>query len=56
MGNFRDCMRSRQKSTLDVETGAHAQVLITMAVHSYRKGKVYFDEKTWKVSDKVTKA
>ena len=57
VGNFLDCMRSRQKPTLDVETGAHAQVLITMAVHSYRQGKVlYFDEKTWKVSDKPAKA
>ena len=50
-------MRSRQKPTLDVETGARAQVLITMAVHSYRQGKVlYFDEKNWKVSDKPVKA
>ncbi len=56
VGNFLDCMRSRQKPTLDVETGARAQVLITMAVHSYRQGKVlYFDEKTWKVSDKPVK-
>jgi hypothetical protein len=36
-----------------VETGARAQVLITMAVRSYREGKVfYFDEKNWKVVDK----
>jgi len=28
-------------------------VLITMAVHAYREGKVlYFDEKNWKVLDK----
>jgi predicted dehydrogenase len=53
INNFLDCMRSRQKPTLDVDTGARAQVLITMAVNSYREGKVlYFDEKNWKVVDK----
>ena len=52
IGNFLDCMRSRQKPTLDVETGARAQVLITMAVMSYRQGKaMYFNEKTWEVTD-----
>ena len=57
VNNFLDCIRSRQKPHLDVETGACAQVLITMAVDSYRQGKVlYFDEKKWKVSDKPTKA
>ena len=57
INNFLDCMRSRQKPTLDVDTGAKAQVLITMAVHSYREGKVlYFDEKNWKVTDKPVKA
>ncbi|MBM3759681.1 MAG: Gfo/Idh/MocA family oxidoreductase [Acidobacteria bacterium] len=57
VGNFLSCMRTRQKPQLDVETGARAQVLITMAVKSFREGKVmYFDEKTWKVSDKPTKA
>jgi len=57
INNFLDCMRSRQKPTLDVDTGARAQVLITMAVHSYREGKVlYFDEKNWKVVDKPLKA
>src|SRR5580700_10102695 len=55
--NFLACMRTRQKPHLDVETGACAQVLITMAVESYRQGKVlYFDEKKWKVSDKPVKA
>ncbi|MFN7923466.1 MAG: Gfo/Idh/MocA family oxidoreductase [Bryobacteraceae bacterium] len=49
VGNFLSCMRTRQKPTLDVETGARAQALITMAVHSYREGRVlYFDEKNWK--------
>jgi len=57
INNFLDCMRSRQKPHLDVETAACAQVLITMAVDSYRQGKVlYFDEKRWKVSDKPVKA
>ncbi len=49
--NFLECVRSRQKPTLDVETGARAQVLISMSVQSYREGRVlYFDEATWKVS------
>jgi predicted dehydrogenase len=57
VNNFLDCIRSRQKPTLDVETAARAQVLITMAVHSYREGKVlYFDEKKFKVVDKAPKA
>ena len=57
IGNFLDCMRTRQKPTLDVETAARAQVTITMAVHSYRQGKVlYFDEKNFKVVDKAPKA
>ena len=57
VGNFLSCMRSRQKPTLDVETGARAQVLITMAVNSYREGRVlYFDEKNWKVVPKPPRA
>lgn len=57
IGNFLDCMRTRQKPTLDVETAARAQVTITMAVQSYRQGKVlYFDEKNFKVTDKAPKA
>ena len=52
--NFLSCMRTRQKPQLDVDTGARAQVLITMAVQSYRQGKVlYFDEKNWKIVDKA---
>jgi predicted dehydrogenase len=51
--NFLDCVRSRQKPHLDVETAARAQVLISMSVMSYREGQVlYFDENTWTVSDK----
>ena len=57
IGNFLECMRTRQKPTLDVETAARAQVAISMAVQSYRQGKaLYFDERTWKVSDKAPKA
>lgn len=57
VGNFLDCMRSRQKPTLDVETAARAQVLITMAVQSYREGRMlFFDERTWKVVDKLPRA
>jgi predicted dehydrogenase len=57
VGNFLQCMRSREKPTLDVETGAKAQVLISMAVQSFKEGRVlYFDEKTWKVSPKPPKA
>ena len=54
--NFLACMRTREKPTLDVETAARAQVLISMAVASYRQGRVlYFDEKDWKVVPKPPK-
>ncbi|BDC52430.1 oxidoreductase [Bryobacterales bacterium F-183] len=57
INNFLDCIRSRQQPTLNVETAARAQVLITMAVNSYREGKVmYFDEKKFKAVDKAPKA
>jgi len=59
IGNFLDCVRDRKnkKPTLDVETAARAQVVISMAVQSYRQGKVlYFDEKNFKVMDKAPKA
>ena len=57
IGNFLDCMRSRQKPHLDVETAAHAQILISMAVESYRDGRVkYWDEEKWKTADKPLKA
>jgi hypothetical protein len=57
VSNFLECMKTRQKPTLDVETAACAQVLITMAVHSFRQGKVlYFDEKNFKVVDTKPKA
>jgi predicted dehydrogenase len=57
VNDFLSCMRTRQKPRLDVETGARAQVLISMSVLAYREGRVlYFDEKTWKVSNKPPKA
>ena len=57
IGNFLDCMRTRQKPHLDVETAAHAQVLISLSVDSYRDGRVkYWDEKNWKAVDKPLKA
>ncbi len=57
IGNFLDCMRTRQKPHLDVETAAHAQVLISLSVDSYRDGRVkYWDEKNWKAVDKPVKA
>ena len=57
VANFLDCMRTRKKPPLDVETAARAQVLISMAVQSYRQGKVlYFNESNWKVADKPAKA
>jgi hypothetical protein len=57
VGNFLQCMRTRQKPHLDVETAAHAQVLISLAVDSYREGRVkYWDEGKWKGVDKPVKA
>ncbi|MBV8865147.1 MAG: hypothetical protein JO210_07070 [Acidobacteriaceae bacterium] len=50
-------MRTREKPHLDVETAAHAQVLISMAVDSYRDGHVkYWDEEKWKAVDKPVKS
>jgi hypothetical protein len=55
--NFLSCIRSRQKPHLDVETGARAQAVINLAVQSYREGRVLFwDDKTWKASQKPLKA
>ena len=51
--NFLQCMRTREKPHLDVETGARAQAVINLAVQSYREGRVLFwDEKSWKASTK----
>jgi len=55
--NFLDCMRTRQKPHLDVETGARAVAVINLAVESYRTGKtMYWDAKNWKGTDKPVKA
>jgi predicted dehydrogenase len=55
--NFIKCMRSREKPHLDVETGAKAQITISLAVQSFREGKVlYWDEKKWKAVDKAPRA
>ena len=55
--NFLECMRTREKPHLDVETGARAQAVINLAVQSYREGKVlYWDEKNWKASNHPIKA
>jgi predicted dehydrogenase len=55
--NFLQCVRTREKPRLDVETGAKAVVVINLAAESYREGKVmYWDEKHWKASDKPIKA
>jgi predicted dehydrogenase len=55
--NFLSSMRTRKKPTLDVETAARAQVLISMSVLSYRQGRVlYFDEKNWKVTSHPPRA
>jgi predicted dehydrogenase len=55
--NFLNCVRSREKPHLDVETGARAQAVINLAVQSYREGHVlYWDEKSWKASTKPAKA
>jgi predicted dehydrogenase len=57
VGNFLECMHTRQKPHLDVETGARAVVVINLAVQSYREGKtLYFDPVRWKASDKPVKA
>jgi hypothetical protein len=57
VGNFLDCVRSRQQPTLNVEVALRAQVTITMAVDSYRKGTIlYWDEKAMKVTGKPPKA
>ena len=55
--NFLQCIHTREKPRLDVETGAKAVVVINLAAESYREGKVmYWDEKRWKATDKPVKA
>lgn len=51
IGNFLECVRSRRKPNLDVDSAARSQVLVSMSVQSYlERTPVYFDESTWKVS------
>ena len=55
--NFLKCIRTRETPTLNVEIAARAQVTITMAVESYRRGKVlYFDEKKFQIVEKPPSA
>ncbi len=55
--NFLDCMHTREKPTLDVDTAFHAQVTISMAVQSHALGRVlYWDDKNQKVVTKPVKA
>jgi len=50
IANFFESIRSRKQPRLDAETGYRAQVTISMAVQSYREGRVlYFDPKKEKV-------
>ena len=57
MQNFLECVRSRQKPVLDVDTAFHAQVLISMSVQAYRESRVLFwDAKALKVTSKSPKA
>lgn len=57
MMNFFNCVRTRQKPVLDAHTGYRAQATISMAVQSYREGRVlYFDEVSQKVVDRPPKA
>jgi predicted dehydrogenase len=57
MTNFLDCVRTRKKPTLDVETGYRVQVTISMAVQSYREGRVlYWDARNQTVVSTPPKA
>ena len=40
MQNWLDCIRSRERPTLDVDTGYKTQVAIALAVAAYREQKV----------------
>jgi predicted dehydrogenase len=55
--NFLECIKSRQQPTLNVDVALRAQVTISMAVQSYREGKVlYWDDKAMKVTAERPKA
>lgn len=54
--NFFKCMRTREKPVLDSLTAYKAQVTISMAVQSYREGRIlFFDEQKQKVVTKPPK-
>ncbi len=51
--NFLESVKSRKQPVLNADVGAKPQVLISMAVQSYREGRIlYFDEANWKVTDR----
>jgi predicted dehydrogenase len=55
--NFLSCIKSRQDPTLNVDVALRAQVTISMAVQSYREGRVlYWDDKAKKVTADRIKA
>jgi predicted dehydrogenase len=55
--NFLSCIKSRQDPTLNVEVAMRAQVTISMAVQSYREGRVlYWDDKARVVTAERVKA
>ena len=57
MANFFECMKTRKKPHLDADTGYRAQATISMAVQSYREGKVlYFDPRKEIVVDQPPEA
>ena len=58
VGNFLQCMRTREKPHLDVETAAHAQVLIyaCRGILPRRARPLLGCEKSWKSSDHPAKA
>ena len=52
MKNFLECIRTREKPTLDAETAYRAQVTISMGVMALRQGQVlYFDPDLEEVTD-----
>jgi len=53
MQNFFDSIRSRQEPVLSARKGYHVQVAITLAVESYRQGRVmYFDVEKQRPTDR----
>lgn len=56
MENFFTCIRTREKPVLDSLTAYKAQATISMAVQSYREGRIlFFDEQKQKVVTKPPK-